>query len=87
MNAVEKVQQAAVALLATIREAQAGGYVVQWPSRPENLPAIAVSATAAVADPAPVATLAVEPDAPAAIAGEGLPVETVAAKVSRRSPK
>lgn len=49
MSAADDVRKAAGQLLAAINAAQAAGYVVQWPSRPAGLAAIAISATGAVA--------------------------------------
>lgn len=46
MSAADKVREAASALAAAISQAQSAGYVVTWPRRAVDLPAIAVSATA-----------------------------------------
>lgn len=46
MGAEQEVRVAAAALLAAIRDAKAFGLLVQWPSRPDGLASLAISATA-----------------------------------------
>ena len=44
MSAADKVREAASVLAAAISQAQSVGYIVTWPRRAADLPAIAVSA-------------------------------------------
>ena len=46
MGSEHKVRTAAAALLTAISEARAVGLVIQWPSRPEGLASLSISATA-----------------------------------------
>lgn len=82
MNAQLNVSDAAQALLAAIQEAEAAGYTVDWPVRPQGLASIAVSETAAVASSEP-AVAGVTVEAEAAIGDIAPPTDTDAASAPR----
>lgn len=53
MDHEKKLRDAASALQVAIADAKKAGYAIQWPARPEDLGAMAISETAKVSAPPP----------------------------------